>query len=122
MRAFVVEKYTGPLHEANILEPAVGDWGVLVRVVAVGLKLVNYEFRLLPASGTQLREITALVDIGAVRPIIRRTFPFDRPRKHSIPWQRRIPRQCGHHRTPTRATSSRTHPATTKEDHHEHRR
>ena len=29
------------------------------------------------ASGDQLREITALVDAGVIRPIVGETFPFD---------------------------------------------
>ncbi|MCI2956688.1 NADP-dependent oxidoreductase [Agromyces atrinae] len=37
---------------------------------------VRYEFLFMEASGAQLREIAALVDGGALRPIVGRTFPF----------------------------------------------
>lgn len=45
MRAFVLEKYTGPLHEADIPEPTVGDRDVLVRVVAAGLNQLDEKLR-----------------------------------------------------------------------------
>ncbi|GAA2135779.1 NADP-dependent oxidoreductase [Glycomyces algeriensis] len=38
---------------------------------------VTYEFLFMRASGDQLREITALVDGGALRPIVGRTVSFD---------------------------------------------
>lgn len=38
---------------------------------------VGYEFLLMHASGDQLRRITALVDDGALRPIVGKAFPFD---------------------------------------------
>ncbi|GAB3945601.1 NADP-dependent oxidoreductase [Kribbella albertanoniae] len=38
---------------------------------------VTYEFLFMRASGDQLREITKLVDKGAVRPVVRRVFGFD---------------------------------------------
>ena len=37
---------------------------------------VNYRFLLMRASGDQLREITALVDSGAIHPVVGRVFPF----------------------------------------------
>jgi NADPH:quinone reductase-like Zn-dependent oxidoreductase len=37
---------------------------------------VSYSFLFMKASGDQLREIATLVDSGAVRPVIDRTFPF----------------------------------------------
>ena len=37
---------------------------------------VSYEFLLMRASGEQLREITALVEAGTIRPIVGKTFPF----------------------------------------------
>jgi len=37
---------------------------------------VSYEFLLMRASGEQLREITALVEAGIIRPIVGKTFPF----------------------------------------------
>jgi NADPH:quinone reductase-like Zn-dependent oxidoreductase len=59
----------------------------LLRLVIAGLsgkirrqakKLgVTYEFLFVRASGDQLRQITALVDQGAVRPVVGRVFGFD---------------------------------------------
>ncbi|WP_432939226.1 NADP-dependent oxidoreductase [Kribbella sp. CA-253562] len=39
---------------------------------------VTYEFLFMRASGDQLRQITALVDSGALRPVVGRVFDFDR--------------------------------------------
>jgi NADPH:quinone reductase-like Zn-dependent oxidoreductase len=38
---------------------------------------VRYSFLFMKASGEQLRAIAALVDAGAIRPVIDRVFPFD---------------------------------------------
>lgn len=38
---------------------------------------VTYSFLFMTANGEQLRELSALVDAGAIRPIIDRIFPFD---------------------------------------------
>jgi NADPH:quinone reductase-like Zn-dependent oxidoreductase len=38
---------------------------------------VSYEFLFMRASGDQLRRITALIDDGALRPVVGRVFPFD---------------------------------------------
>lgn len=38
---------------------------------------VKYEFLFMRASGDQLRQITALVDSGALRPVVGRVFDFD---------------------------------------------
>jgi NADPH:quinone reductase-like Zn-dependent oxidoreductase len=38
---------------------------------------VTYEFLFMRASGDHLRQITALIDDGALRPIVGRVFPFD---------------------------------------------
>ncbi|WP_341976381.1 NADP-dependent oxidoreductase [Microbacterium sp. LWO13-1.2] len=38
---------------------------------------VSYQFLFMRASGEQLREITALIDGGAIRPVVGRVFPFD---------------------------------------------
>ena len=38
---------------------------------------VTYEFLFMRASGDQLRRITALVDDGALRPVVGRVFDFD---------------------------------------------
>jgi NADPH:quinone reductase-like Zn-dependent oxidoreductase len=39
---------------------------------------VNYAFFFMHSSGDQLRQITALVDDGVLRPIVGKVFPFDR--------------------------------------------
>lgn len=38
---------------------------------------VTYEFLFMRASGAQLREITALIEGGALRPVVGATYPFD---------------------------------------------
>ncbi len=38
---------------------------------------IDYSFLFMTASGTQLREITRLVEEGAVRPVIDKVFPFE---------------------------------------------
>jgi alcohol dehydrogenase len=45
MRAFVVSKYKGPLHEADVPEPVVGEHDVLVQVQAAGLNVVDEKIR-----------------------------------------------------------------------------
>jgi NADPH:quinone reductase-like Zn-dependent oxidoreductase len=45
MRAFVVSKYKGPLHEADVPEPVVGEHDVLVQVQAAGLNAVDERIR-----------------------------------------------------------------------------
>lgn len=37
---------------------------------------VSYSFLFMKASGSQLREITRLIDVAAIRPVIDRVFPF----------------------------------------------
>src|SRR3990167_6227588 len=38
---------------------------------------VGYSFLFMKASGSQLRQITALIESGAIRPVIDKVFPFD---------------------------------------------
>jgi NADPH:quinone reductase-like Zn-dependent oxidoreductase len=38
---------------------------------------VRYTFLFMRANGAQLQEITALIDAGAIKPVIDRTFPFE---------------------------------------------
>ncbi len=38
---------------------------------------VHYDFLFMKASGSQLRQITSLVESGAVRPVVDRVFPFE---------------------------------------------
>jgi NADPH:quinone reductase-like Zn-dependent oxidoreductase len=45
MRAFVVKKYKGPLQEADVPEPTVGERDVLVQVQAAGLNLLDEKIR-----------------------------------------------------------------------------
>lgn len=45
MRAFVVEKYKGPLQESNVPEPKVGERDVLVQVQAAGLNMLDEKIR-----------------------------------------------------------------------------
>jgi NADPH:quinone reductase-like Zn-dependent oxidoreductase len=45
MRAFVFNTYKGPLHEAEVAEPTVGERDVLVRVTAAGLNQLDEKIR-----------------------------------------------------------------------------
>ena len=47
-----------------------------VRRKAQGLG-VGYSFLFMKANGSQLREITRLIEAGAIRPVIDRVFPFE---------------------------------------------
>ncbi len=38
---------------------------------------VDFSFLFMKASGSQLREITGLIEAGAIRPVVDRVFPFD---------------------------------------------
>ena len=38
---------------------------------------IGYSFLFMRAQGSQLQEITRLVDAGAIRPVIDKVFPFD---------------------------------------------
>ncbi|MGW7456706.1 NADP-dependent oxidoreductase [Streptomyces sp. NPDC054797] len=42
---------------------------------------VSYSFLFMKASGDQLRELTRLIDGGAIRPVVDRVFPFDQTRE-----------------------------------------
>ncbi|KNH15808.1 NADPH:quinone oxidoreductase [Arthrobacter sp. ZBG10] len=45
MRAFVIEKYKQPLHEADVPEPTAGDHDVLIQVAAAGLNQLDEKIR-----------------------------------------------------------------------------
>src|SRR5213595_3581243 len=45
MRAFVVTTYKGPLQEADVPEPTVGERDVLVQVQAAGLNMLDEKIR-----------------------------------------------------------------------------
>lgn len=55
---------------------------LLLRLLSFGVRRkarargIGYSFLFMKASGSQLREITRLVDAGAIRPVIDRVFPF----------------------------------------------
>ena len=59
-----------------LVRGAIGRLSAKVRRQAKKLG-VTYEFLFMSANGDQLREITALVDGGALRPVVGRVFPFD---------------------------------------------
>ncbi|WP_399095712.1 NADP-dependent oxidoreductase [Streptomyces sp. BBFR2] len=42
---------------------------------------VTYSFLFMKADGGQLRELTRLIDTGAIRPVVDRVFPFDQTRE-----------------------------------------
>jgi len=41
------------------------------------LREISYSFLFMKANGDQLREIAALIDAGAIRPVVDRVFPFE---------------------------------------------
>ena len=45
MRAFTIDSYKSPLHEADVAEPTVGDTDVLVQVVAAGVNQLDEKIR-----------------------------------------------------------------------------
>lgn len=55
---------------------------LVVRLLSAGIRRrarargVDYAFLFMKANGSQLREITRLVEAGAVRPVVDRVFPF----------------------------------------------
>ena len=56
---------------------------LVVRLLSAGVrrrargKGVGYSFLFMKAHGGQLREITRLIDAGAIRPVVDRVFPFE---------------------------------------------
>ena len=50
------------------------SFGVRRRAKRLG---VGYAFLFMKASGSQLREITALIDAGVIRPVVDKVFPFE---------------------------------------------
>lgn len=56
---------------------------LIVRLLSSGVRKraaqrdLRYSFLFMRANGHQLREITSLVDAGAIRPVVDRVFPFD---------------------------------------------
>ena len=71
---------------------------------------VTYEFLLMRASGDQLRQITALVDQGVVRPVVGKVFAFDQtPQALAVPGPGRHPRQGRHRQQLTRRNRDGRH-------------
>lgn len=60
---------------------------LVMRVLSYGIRKktraagASYSFLYMGASGEQLRRIAALVDAGAIRPVVDRVFPFDQTRE-----------------------------------------
>jgi len=50
------------------------SWGIRRRAKR---RAVDYSFLFMRPDGSQLREITALLDAGAIRPVVDRVFPFE---------------------------------------------
>ena len=54
-----------------------------MRLVSLGVRRkakrrgVAYSFLFMRAHGAQLREISALIDAGLIRPVVDRVFPFE---------------------------------------------
>lgn len=46
MRAFIIDSYKGPIHEADVPEPTVGDTDVLIQVVAAGVNQLDEKIRI----------------------------------------------------------------------------
>lgn len=61
------------------------SWGLkqVMRLLSHGIRRkarkggVSYAFVFMQASGTQLREISALIESGAIKPVVDRSFPFE---------------------------------------------
>lgn len=57
---------------------------LVIRLLGAGIRRkakdrgVSYAFLFMKANGTQLREITSLIEAGAIRPVLDRVFPFER--------------------------------------------
>lgn len=75
-------------------DPAFGEeigapWFVksIMRLLSFGIRRkakrssVSFSFLFMKANGGQLREITALIDSGAIRPVVDRVFPFESSRE-----------------------------------------
>lgn len=56
---------------------------LVTRLLSAGIRRkargrgVSYSFLFMRANGSQLREITGLIDAGAIRPVVDRVFPFE---------------------------------------------
>jgi NADPH:quinone reductase-like Zn-dependent oxidoreductase len=85
---------SGPPDPAFAREAGLG-WGVrqVVRLLshrirkAAARHRVSYTFLFMKASGDQLREIGALVDAGALRPVVDRVYPFESTGEALATWR-----------------------------------
>jgi NADPH:quinone reductase-like Zn-dependent oxidoreductase len=59
-----------------LVKQIIGALGIGVRRQARHHK-VGYSFLFMQASGNQLRQITALIESGAIRPVVDKVYPFD---------------------------------------------
>ena len=70
-----------PAFGAQIAAPALVR--VLVRLLSAGVRRrarrrgIDYSFLFMRANGSHLREITALIEAGVIRPVVDRVFPFE---------------------------------------------
>lgn len=66
---------------------APGFLKLIMRLLSAGIRQkakrrnVSYSFLFMKANGNQLREITPLINSGAIRPVVDRVFPFDATRE-----------------------------------------
>jgi alcohol dehydrogenase len=71
--------------DPNFAQQIGAPWFVksIMRLLSFGVRRkakqrnVAYSFLFMKANGRQLREITSLIDAGAIRPVIDRVFPFE---------------------------------------------
>ena len=84
---------------------------------------VSYEFLFMRASGDQLRQITALVDDGVLRPVVGQVFDFDQtPQALAVAGQGRHPRQSRRHPPRLSRRQPFTSQTTQEDNHHEQHR
>ena len=56
---------------------------LVVRLLSAGIRRraqgrgIGYSFLFMKANGSQLREVTRLLDAGFIRPVVDRVFPFE---------------------------------------------
>ncbi|HJS38375.1 MAG TPA: NADP-dependent oxidoreductase [Burkholderiales bacterium] len=71
--------------DAEFAEQTKSPWFVklVVRLLSAGIRRrarrrnVDYSFLFMKANGSQLREITRLIESGVIRPVVDRVFPFE---------------------------------------------
>jgi len=68
--------FADEIHAPGMVKFIVGLVSSAVRKEAKRLG-VNYSFLFMKSSGSQLKKIAELIDLGAIRPVVDRVFPFD---------------------------------------------